>query len=105
MRKGDVSGKEMAKVTTGFEHITTIPKFKRRKVSAVWDFQPGCERGATTDHGLNRQIAIDQGSDDYEYLFDKAEGVYTHYTHIDHKSRNAEKSKYQKAESLATVVV
>ncbi|KAH1055899.1 hypothetical protein J1N35_033964 [Gossypium stocksii] len=64
----------MAKVTTGFEHVTTILKFKRRKVSAVRDFPTGCGRGAT-DHGLNRQIAVDQGkctlpfsSDDYEYL-------------------------------------
>ncbi|KAH1097590.1 hypothetical protein J1N35_014511 [Gossypium stocksii] len=61
MGKGDVSGKEMAKVTMGFEHVTTIPKFKRRKVSAVRDFPPGCRRGATMDHGLNRQIAVDQG--------------------------------------------
>ncbi|KAH1082917.1 hypothetical protein J1N35_022678, partial [Gossypium stocksii] len=61
MGKGDISGKEIAKVTTGFEHVTTIPKFKQRKVSAVWDFSPGCERGATTDHRLNRQIAVDQG--------------------------------------------
>ncbi|KAH1039830.1 hypothetical protein J1N35_041573, partial [Gossypium stocksii] len=58
----------MANVTTGFEHITTTPKFKRRKVSAVRDFLPGCGRGATTDFGLNRQIAVDQGSGDYEYL-------------------------------------
>ncbi|KAH1107310.1 hypothetical protein J1N35_011078, partial [Gossypium stocksii] len=68
MGKGDISGKEMAKVTTGFEHVATIPKFKRRKMSTVWDFPPGCRRGATMDHGLNRQIAVDQGSDDYEYL-------------------------------------
>ncbi|KAH1039354.1 hypothetical protein J1N35_041097 [Gossypium stocksii] len=61
MGKGDISGKEMAKVTTGFEHITTIPKFKQRKVSAVSGFPPGYGRGVTTDHGLNRQIAVDQG--------------------------------------------
>ncbi|KAH1114854.1 hypothetical protein J1N35_008232 [Gossypium stocksii] len=59
MEKGDVSGKEMTNVTTRFEHVTTIPEFKRRKVSAVRDFPPGCGRGATTDHGLNRQIAVD----------------------------------------------
>ncbi|KAH1129659.1 hypothetical protein J1N35_001037, partial [Gossypium stocksii] len=59
--KGDISGKEMAKVTMGFEHVTTIPKFKRRKVSVVRDLSSGCRRGATTDHGLNRQIAVDQG--------------------------------------------
>ncbi|KAH1105823.1 hypothetical protein J1N35_009591 [Gossypium stocksii] len=61
MGKWDVSGKKMAKVTTRFEHITTILKFKRRKVSAVQDFLPGCGRGATIDHRLNRQIAVDQG--------------------------------------------
>ncbi|KAH1107573.1 hypothetical protein J1N35_011341 [Gossypium stocksii] len=55
------SAKEMAKVTTGFEHITTMPKFKRRKVSIVRDFPPGCGREATTDLGLHRQIAVDQG--------------------------------------------
>ncbi|KAH1123263.1 hypothetical protein J1N35_006423 [Gossypium stocksii] len=61
MGKGDISGKEMAKLTMGFEHMTTILKFKRCKVSAVRDFLLGCERGATMDHGLNRQIAVDQG--------------------------------------------
>ncbi|KAH1097028.1 hypothetical protein J1N35_013949 [Gossypium stocksii] len=45
MEKGNTSGKEMAKVTTGFEHVTTMPKFKRRNVSAVRDFLPGCGRG------------------------------------------------------------
>ncbi|KAH1107844.1 hypothetical protein J1N35_011612 [Gossypium stocksii] len=50
----------MVRVTTGFEHITTTPKFKQRKVSAVRDFSPGCGRGPTTDFGLNRQIAVDQ---------------------------------------------
>ncbi|KAH1056145.1 hypothetical protein J1N35_034210 [Gossypium stocksii] len=51
----------MAKVMTGFEHVTTMPKFKRCKVSAIRDFLPGCGRGATTDFGLNRQITVDQG--------------------------------------------
>ncbi|KAH1107551.1 hypothetical protein J1N35_011319, partial [Gossypium stocksii] len=60
MEKGSASGKEMATVTMGFEHITTIPKFKRRKVSAVRDFPPGCERGATVDFRLNRKITVDQ---------------------------------------------
>ncbi|KAH1091487.1 hypothetical protein J1N35_018744 [Gossypium stocksii] len=61
MVKGNSSGKGMANVTIGFEHVTTIPKFKQRKVSVVWDFPPGCGRGATTNLGLNRQIAVDQG--------------------------------------------
>ncbi|KAH1039552.1 hypothetical protein J1N35_041295, partial [Gossypium stocksii] len=51
----------MAKETIGFEHVTTMPKFKRRKVSTVRDFLPGCRRGATVDLKLNRQIAVDQG--------------------------------------------
>ncbi|KAH1056275.1 hypothetical protein J1N35_034340 [Gossypium stocksii] len=58
----------MANATTGFEHVPTIPKFKRRKVSAFQDFLPGCKRGATTDLGLHRQITVDQDSGDYEYL-------------------------------------
>ncbi|KAH1039081.1 hypothetical protein J1N35_040824 [Gossypium stocksii] len=58
----------MAKVTTRFEHVSTIPKFKRRKVSVVRDFLPRCERVATTEIGLNRQIAVDQGSGNYDYL-------------------------------------
>ncbi|KAH1073552.1 hypothetical protein J1N35_025880 [Gossypium stocksii] len=61
MEKGSTSGQEMAKVMTGFEHVTTTPKFKRRKVSAVRDFPPRCGRGATADFGLNKQIAVNQG--------------------------------------------
>ncbi|KAH1097653.1 hypothetical protein J1N35_014574 [Gossypium stocksii] len=61
MEKGNSNGKEMATVTTGFEHVTTIPKFKRRKVLVVGDFPPGCGRGATTDLELHRQIAVDKG--------------------------------------------
>ncbi|KAH1082814.1 hypothetical protein J1N35_022575 [Gossypium stocksii] len=45
MGKGSTSGNEMAMGTTGFEHITTTPNFKRRKVSAVQDFPPRCGRG------------------------------------------------------------
>ncbi|KAH1072909.1 hypothetical protein J1N35_025237 [Gossypium stocksii] len=51
----------MATVTTGFEHATTIPKFKRHKVLAVRDFPPGFRRGDTADLRLHRQIADDQG--------------------------------------------
>ncbi|KAH1107436.1 hypothetical protein J1N35_011204, partial [Gossypium stocksii] len=61
MEKGNTSGKEMAKVTTGFEHVTTMPKFKQRKVSPVRDFLPGCRKGVTTDLELHRQITVDQG--------------------------------------------
>ncbi|KAH1097040.1 hypothetical protein J1N35_013961, partial [Gossypium stocksii] len=45
----------------GFEYVATIPKFKRRKVSVVQDFLPGCRRGATAEFGLHRQITVDQG--------------------------------------------
>ncbi|KAH1122289.1 hypothetical protein J1N35_005449 [Gossypium stocksii] len=48
----------MAKVTMGFEHITTTLKFKRYMVSAIRDFLPGYERGATADFELNRQIIV-----------------------------------------------
>ncbi|KAH1114482.1 hypothetical protein J1N35_007860 [Gossypium stocksii] len=61
MGKGNSSGKEMAKVTPGFEHVTSMPKFKRSKVSAIWDFSPSYGRWATMDLGLNRQIIVDQG--------------------------------------------
>ncbi|KAH1030131.1 hypothetical protein J1N35_046053 [Gossypium stocksii] len=59
----------MANVTTKFEHVTTIPKFKRCKVLVVWDFLPGYRRGATMDLGLNRQIAVDLGN--YSLSFSK----------------------------------
>ncbi|KAH1122555.1 hypothetical protein J1N35_005715 [Gossypium stocksii] len=61
MEKGNTSGKDMAKVITGFEHVATIPKFKRRKVLEVQDFLHGCRRRATTDLGLHRQIVVEQG--------------------------------------------
>ncbi|KAH1114188.1 hypothetical protein J1N35_007566 [Gossypium stocksii] len=55
------SSKVSVKMLTKYESVTTTPKFKRRKVSTIRDFLPGCERGATMDLRLNRQIAIDQG--------------------------------------------
>ncbi|KAH1122055.1 hypothetical protein J1N35_005215 [Gossypium stocksii] len=58
----------MANVMTGFEHVLTMPKFKRRKVLTVRDFLPGCGRVATTNLGLHRQIAVNQGFGDYDYL-------------------------------------
>ncbi|KAH1046392.1 hypothetical protein J1N35_037176 [Gossypium stocksii] len=51
----------MAKVTTGFQHVTITLKFKRCKLSAVRDFSPGCGRRTTVDFGLHRQITVDQG--------------------------------------------
>ncbi|KAH1129684.1 hypothetical protein J1N35_001062 [Gossypium stocksii] len=61
MEKGNTSGKEMEKVTTGFEHVTTMPKFKQRKVSTVRDIPFRYKKGATTDLRSHRQIAVDQG--------------------------------------------
>ncbi|KAH1046651.1 hypothetical protein J1N35_037435 [Gossypium stocksii] len=69
--KGDASSKEMTNGSTEYERVTATPKFKRRKVSMVWDFSPGYKRGIASDFGLNRQIKVDQsnqGSGDYEYL-------------------------------------
>ncbi|KAH1073044.1 hypothetical protein J1N35_025372 [Gossypium stocksii] len=60
--KGDASSKEMTNVSVRYEHVTTTPKFKRRKVSVVLDFPTGCERGTASDFGLNRQITVDQSS-------------------------------------------
>ncbi|KAH1122180.1 hypothetical protein J1N35_005340 [Gossypium stocksii] len=51
----------MANVMIRYELGTTTPKFKQRKVLAVWDFSPGCGRGATADLRLHRQITVDQG--------------------------------------------
>ncbi|KAH1073340.1 hypothetical protein J1N35_025668 [Gossypium stocksii] len=62
------SSKVSVKMSTEYESVTISPKFKRRKVSAVRDFPPGCGRRATTDLELYRQIKVDQGSGDYEYL-------------------------------------
>ncbi|KAH1107869.1 hypothetical protein J1N35_011637 [Gossypium stocksii] len=62
MGREDASGKETANGMAGYEHITTTPKFKRCKVLAIWDFPPGCGRGAVSNLGLHRQIAVDQSS-------------------------------------------
>ncbi|KAH1107868.1 hypothetical protein J1N35_011636 [Gossypium stocksii] len=66
MRKGDASNKVMAKGFAGYEHVATTPKFKWRKVSAVRDFSPGCERVTASNFGLCRQIAIDQSSQGWQ---------------------------------------
>ncbi|KAH1098066.1 hypothetical protein J1N35_014987 [Gossypium stocksii] len=52
----------MAKVSAEFERVVSAPKFKRRKVSAVRDFLPGCGRVTAPNFGLSRQIAVDQFS-------------------------------------------
>ncbi|KAH1082914.1 hypothetical protein J1N35_022675 [Gossypium stocksii] len=68
----------MARAPVEIERVVTTLKFKRRKVSAVRDFLPGCRRVSASDSGLHKQIAVDQssqgkccqsfGSGDYEYL-------------------------------------
>ncbi|KAH1073603.1 hypothetical protein J1N35_025931 [Gossypium stocksii] len=71
MGKRDVSDKVMAMVLVEIERVVSAPKFKRPRLSAVWDFLPKCERVTTLDFRLNRQIAVDQsmqGSGDYDYL-------------------------------------
>ncbi|KAH1031806.1 hypothetical protein J1N35_043980 [Gossypium stocksii] len=60
LSKGGTSKVSM-KMPTKFEHVTTTPKLKRRKVSAVQDFPPRCGRGTTSNFELHRQIAVDQG--------------------------------------------
>ena len=48
------------------------PKFKRRKVSAIQDFPPGCGRGTMSDFELHRQIAVNQSSQGkYRWFFGK----------------------------------
>ncbi|KAH1091931.1 hypothetical protein J1N35_019188 [Gossypium stocksii] len=42
--------------------VVSAPKFKRRKVSAVRDFSPGCRRVTASNFELCRQIAVDQSS-------------------------------------------
>ncbi|KAH1031650.1 hypothetical protein J1N35_043824, partial [Gossypium stocksii] len=37
----------MAKVSAQFERIVSAPKFKRCKVSTIWDFLPSCGRVTT----------------------------------------------------------
>ncbi|KAH1031479.1 hypothetical protein J1N35_043653 [Gossypium stocksii] len=44
MSKGSSSHKVMAKVPAENVCIASTPKFKRRRVSAVQDFPPGCGR-------------------------------------------------------------
>ncbi|KAK5840034.1 hypothetical protein PVK06_008901 [Gossypium arboreum] len=55
---------------------TEAPKFKRRKVSAVWDFPSRCGRGTTSDFELHRQIAADQSSQGkYRFFFNRLSEV------------------------------
>ncbi|KAH1107671.1 hypothetical protein J1N35_011439 [Gossypium stocksii] len=49
-----------AKVPAENVRIISTPKFKRRRVSAVRDFSPGCERVTASNFGLTRQITVEQ---------------------------------------------
>ncbi|KAH1129513.1 hypothetical protein J1N35_000891 [Gossypium stocksii] len=42
------------RVPTGIGFVTPTSKFKRRMVSAIRDFQPGCGREAASNSGLSR---------------------------------------------------
>ncbi|KAH1046785.1 hypothetical protein J1N35_037569 [Gossypium stocksii] len=52
----------MAKVPAVIKHVAFSPKFKRRRVSVVRDFPPGCGRVTASNLGLSRQIVVDQSS-------------------------------------------
>ncbi|KAH1122565.1 hypothetical protein J1N35_005725 [Gossypium stocksii] len=56
------SNKVMAVVSAKNELVVPVPKFKRRRVSAVCDFPPGCGRVATPNSGSSKQITIDRSS-------------------------------------------
>ncbi|KAK5785517.1 hypothetical protein PVK06_040109 [Gossypium arboreum] len=61
----------MTVVPTGSGHIASSPNFKRHRVSAVWDFPPGCGRVTAPNFRLSRQIIVDrssQGSNPREFL-------------------------------------
>ncbi|KAH1082212.1 hypothetical protein J1N35_021973 [Gossypium stocksii] len=60
--KEGASDKVMANVPAGYERIAATPKFKRRKVSTVWDFPPGYRRVTASNFELCRQIAVNQSS-------------------------------------------
>ncbi|KAH1056328.1 hypothetical protein J1N35_034393 [Gossypium stocksii] len=63
MSKRDSSHKVVARVSAKNVRVAFTPKFKRRKVSAVWDFPPGCGRVTASNLGLSRQIAVDRSSE------------------------------------------
>ncbi|KAH1097736.1 hypothetical protein J1N35_014657 [Gossypium stocksii] len=64
MSKGDSSHKVVARVSVKNVHVASTPKFKRYQVSAIQEFQPGCERVTVSNLGLTRQISVDRPSDD-----------------------------------------
>ncbi|KAH1039209.1 hypothetical protein J1N35_040952 [Gossypium stocksii] len=71
MGRGGASDKVMAKVPAEIERVVSAPKFKRHRVSEVWDFPLGCGRVTASNFGLRRQIVVDrssQGADAQEFL-------------------------------------
>ncbi|KAH1098413.1 hypothetical protein J1N35_015334 [Gossypium stocksii] len=47
------------RATTGSELMISTPKFKRRSVSVVRDFPPGCERTTASNYGLTIPVVRD----------------------------------------------
>ncbi|KAH1129676.1 hypothetical protein J1N35_001054 [Gossypium stocksii] len=59
------------RVSTGSARTVCTPKFRRRRLSAVKDFSPGCGRLTASNYSLTRQIAVDhssKGGDAQDYL-------------------------------------
>ncbi|KAK5825525.1 hypothetical protein PVK06_020369 [Gossypium arboreum] len=71
MSKGGSSNKVMIVVLAGSVCVASALKFKRRRMSAIWDFPPSCGRVTAPNFGIGRQIIVDrstQGSGDHEFL-------------------------------------
>ncbi|KAK5785498.1 hypothetical protein PVK06_040089 [Gossypium arboreum] len=60
MSKGGSSNKVMTVVLTGSGCVASALKFKRRRVSTVWDFPPDCRRVTAPNFGLSGQITVDR---------------------------------------------
>ncbi|KAH1046735.1 hypothetical protein J1N35_037519, partial [Gossypium stocksii] len=44
------------------ELVAFAPKFKQRRISAVWDFPPGCGKVAAPNSGSSKQSTVSQYS-------------------------------------------
>ncbi|KAH1097336.1 hypothetical protein J1N35_014257 [Gossypium stocksii] len=62
MSKG-FSGKVNAVVPVDSGRVASAPKFKRRKVSAIRDFLPGCGTVTTPNWGMSEFITVDRSSE------------------------------------------
>ncbi|KAH1039897.1 hypothetical protein J1N35_041640 [Gossypium stocksii] len=63
--------KAMTVVPAGIGLVVPAPKFKQRKVSAIWDFPPGCGRVTAPSSRSSEVITVDrssQGADTQEFL-------------------------------------